>query len=174
MSEPSDALKPLIGMMYWKLSILGTLAFGAMVGFAPRSASAPATIAGLQSGEKLTVDYRMSGCFASEHLSLTFWRANGLQVEVHKWVLGADGKEKRIRLGQSTLNKSDERGLDNQLRHYRSKPAGGCTTIENVQLSHLKGGRELAKEALLDASCSLKQDALGFGQLGRRFTQPKR
>lgn len=161
-------------MMYWKLSALGTLAIAAGMGIASAPRPAPVTFTGLQAGEKLQVDYRMSGCFASEHLAFSFWRANGLQVEVHKFVCEQDGKERRIRLGQATLSKNDERALDNLLRFYRSRPAGGCTMVENAKLAHLKGGKELAKEALVDASCSLKPDMLSFGQLGRRFTPAKR
>ncbi len=155
-------------MSYKTLAPLAMLALAAGLGF--RSPTKPVSFAELQSGERIEIDYYMSGCFHSEHLAFRFWRSNGLEVEAHRFVRDTKtGKEQRTFLGRTTLNKQDEAKLDRSLAFYRTKPAGGCTTVVSGKIAMSRGNQELSSENFRDDSCSVDRNRLGFGELSRRM-----
>jgi hypothetical protein len=48
----------------------------------------------------------------------------------------------------------DVKGLDRLLAFYRSKPPGGCTTVDHMTIQQRRDGKVIAEEQFTDASCS--------------------
>lgn len=110
-------------------------------------------------GDSVTVTYSSNGCFATMAYSFDFQRSAFVTVEIFRLepqrdpVSDIDLEPKRVSLGTVALNDDEVAGLDRLLAFYRSKPPGGCTTVDNILLTQRTGNTLKASEAFIDASC---------------------
>jgi hypothetical protein len=124
------------------------------------AAYAVATFSTLRPGDSLEMTFHTSGCFHSATYELSFHRSEELEVhlvEVRR-VWSEERKEISILrddIGDLILTKADIQGLDLLLRFYRSKPRGGCTTTDQIEISQRHDGRVEGAERFTDGSCSV-------------------
>lgn len=136
----------------------------------------------LASHEALKIDFTSRGCFHRDHYELTLVpTSNGVQVTgLDRSRYWDEALKKPVEDGQRplspiTLSSSDLLKLDCLFEFYRSKPAGGCTTIDEITLRKLSAGSTVQTEVFTDASCDTydRRDFLTVGQLVRRMEPPK-
>lgn len=155
-------------MASWHLKVIGLLALACGVGFASQTSGKVRvpSFGDLRTGETIEVDFRSSGCFNSEHLTLVFRKEKGLEAEVSKVVFDKETNEdKSVPQGRVALSKSETEGLDRLIKFYRNLEEGHCTTAESVQVTYRNGDEEVAKESFVDRTCSYNAKEL------TRFTE---
>lgn len=138
-----------------------------VLGCLPVQAAAPKGISleALPAGDTLTITYSSSGCFYSAAYDFEFQRAAVTTVEIFKLepqrdpANNAELAPKRVSLGVVTLTEKEAAGIDRLLTYYRSKPPGGCTTIDNILVVQRNGQTVKTSEAFVDASCQAADQA---------------
>jgi hypothetical protein len=122
-------------------------------------------------GEVLRVHFKSSGCFHNDAYDLVFWKGPRLTVRVSGVEYGVIRSLARDRfprsLGTLALSDSEAAGLDSLLGFYRSRPGGGCTTADRVEVVYLRDGATAASETFVDGSCAIqaRKGVVSFRQL---------
>lgn len=141
------------------------LALLLLVAFTAR-AEEPARVAGfaaLPGADTLRVRYDTTGCFHSASYEFTFTAGAAPRVMAARLNLEWSETERkfveasRVTLGDLALAAEDLRQLDALIAFYRTKPNGGCTSIDKLHFEQVSGGKVVAKEAFTDASCSVHE-----------------
>lgn len=126
-------------------------------------AAEPSSLQQLPAGDTLHVSYTSSGCFHHREYEFEFQRGENVTAIVTKIfpafqdTRGRKKKAERISLGTVTLKKSEVAGLDRLFAFYRSKPEGGCTTVDEITLKQTRDGKPVAAEAFTDGSCGTRE-----------------
>lgn len=105
-------------------------------------------VSNLQADEILAIELRSIGC--SHRRAHRFHFLGGPTPSVRIWDL-----ESGALLGGRGLSAPEILGLDLLLRHYRSRPRGGCTTVDTVRLKLSRGTNVIQEETYVDASCAI-------------------
>ena len=97
----------------------------------------------LQPGDRLHVSYRSRGCFHDRKYEIDFTRGTTFTAR-------AAGRS-------TTLSPREIDGLDRLFQFYRSRPLGGCTTLDDIGFTWFREGRRIASEHYVDRSCATYQ-----------------
>ncbi len=152
--------------------------FGSLLGIA-QAGDKVAAFTALPEGAELEMVYASTGCFHAVQYELKFLRSPELEVRIvqveSEWsvVKQAHGATNRVELGKLKLTKADEEGLDRLMKFYRSKPGGGCTTVNFITVSQRQAGTVIATEQFTDKSCSHRDDVTWVTDLVRRLQVKK-
>lgn len=139
-------------------------------------AEEPARVAGfaaLPGADSLKIRYATMGCFHSATYELAFTAGATPRASATRLLLewsekdGVYVEKGREAVGEMALTAEDLRQLDALLAFYRAKPDGGCTTVEEIRVEQLRGGKLVAQESFTDASCSVheRKGVLSLGAL---------
>src|SRR3954470_14949659 len=98
------------------------------------------SVSQLQPGDRLHVSYRSRGCFHDQSYEIDFERAGSLVA----------------RNGGQTVALSPEEasGLDKLFQFYDSLSAGGCTTRDDISITHFRDGQKIASAHRVDDTCA--------------------
>jgi hypothetical protein len=118
----------------------------------------------LQPGERVHIRFLSTGCFHNDAYDFDFERdgATTVRVAAVSRSCNAVGKSMPYRainpLGTLILTPRDISGLDRLIRFYRTHPAGGCTTRDDITIDHFRwihrpDSPAIASEHYIDASC---------------------
>lgn len=134
------------------------------------------SVAALKANEKIVVTYSSSGCFHSftKVYTISAGAEKTFEAEdlVQKW---NQEKQKRevievVKQGSLSLSENEAVGLDLLFEFYRSNPGGGCTTVDSVQVTYRRDGREIGAESFIDGSCSRGgETGVSFSQLEQKL-----
>ena len=94
----------------------------------------------LQPGDRLHVAYHSRGCFHDRTYDIDFARGASVTATSSGRVI--------------TLSAREVSGLDRLLVFYRSHPSGGCTTEDEISISHFREGHEVSADHYVDGSCA--------------------
>ncbi len=116
----------------------------------------------LAAGERVEVLFVSTGCFHHEaHVfdiatdGTGTFIARVARVEPRRDEPSGRFEEvKRIPLGTVTLSNPEIAGLDRLFSFYRSVPDGGCTTIDEITATRMRGNTVLATETFTDETCA--------------------
>ena len=123
-------------------------------------AGTPISFQQLPPGDTLHVTFTSGGCFHFYTYQFDFQRAATTTAKVtrveQRWNETKKQREvsQRIPLGTATLTDAEVAGLDRLLAFYRSKRAGGCTTVDEITLIQTNGSTTKATESYRDATCA--------------------
>ena len=149
-------------------AILG-IAAGATYGIGLQSQYV-APVGALRPGESIAVDFVSTGCFSSTHYNFEIGAGKKPLVSAQTFKLG---KPEPVELGKLTLSPADVAGLNRLFQMYRTLPQGGCTTVDTITLTQMRGDKEIAKERFVDRTCSYeRKDVLRFTELIQRLRRP--
>jgi hypothetical protein len=93
----------------------------------------------LQPGDRFHVAYHSRGCFHDRRYEIDFERGASVTARSSGHAI--------------TLTPREVAGLDKLMEFYRSRPPGGCTTEDEITISHSHAGK-ISREHYLDGSCA--------------------
>lgn len=105
----------------------------------------------LPTGDEIRLVCKTQGCFGGETFELLF--KHGTNFSATLWYLSGPAEATKVFAGSVSLSDADLRGLDKLLWFYRSNPGGGCTTVDRINISHMRNKEILATEQFTDGSC---------------------
>jgi len=118
-----------------------------------------ATFSALPKGDELEIVFQSNGCFHSTQYALTFRhekRTGQLEVVITQIKPAAkDAAPGTYINAVLEVAHEDVKGLDQLLVFYRSKPPGGCTTIDQISIKQHRDGKIIAQEEFTDGSCAV-------------------
>jgi hypothetical protein len=127
----------------------------------------------LPKGDEIRVVYQSQGCFGGATLELLF--KNGTNFTATISYLSGPWRTNKSLVGNVSLSEADLRGLDKLLRFYRSNPGGGCTTVDEIEITHLRQKKILAFEHFTDRSCRNEVEGmLTLSMLALKADRPDR
>ena len=103
-----------------------------------------AALSELPEGEELRVAYHSKGCFDERQYEIVF--------EHNATVTARAGGGKPV-----ALSAAEVAGLDRLFEFYRSRPSGGCTTVNTITMSKTAAGKAISSESYVDGSCGTYQ-----------------
>jgi hypothetical protein len=101
----------------------------------------------LPQGDTIRVEYRSAGCFHFCTNTLEFVRSRSTRVTL---LTNSSPAQNSATL---PLTPEEVRGLDQLLEFYRQPRPGGCTTVDTIVFTRLRGNSVVATETFTDASC---------------------
>lgn len=130
------------------------------------------SFAKLPVGDVMVVEYSSSGCFHSFGYEFVFEGGKAKVTSVvHDW----SGNKKAVvkTEGEVVLSKEDLKGLDRLVKFYRAISGGGCTTVDTITITRRRGGKVVATEKFVDATCGTydRKDLMTFARLGQRLKE---
>ena len=137
------------------------------------------TALGMKVGDVLKIDYRSSGCFHRHQHELVIHRSeNGAKLTGAALLRYRDpktftfGEETRMALQTIYIDDKALARLERSFRFLRSPPNGASTTIDDILITHLRGGKAIAYEVLEDSAGQLADDKerLSFWDLAQMVT----
>ena len=101
------------------------------------------SLAQLASGERLRIAYHSQGCFHERQYDIEF----------------QGGASVTARSGSHTVTLSPQQvaGLDRLFAFYRSRPRGGCTTVDTITITRFRSSERVSSEKFVDDSCATYQ-----------------
>lgn len=121
--------------------------------------SAPISFRQMRDGDTIRVIYSSVGCFHFETREFEFHGGKDVTAKIiridRRWNEDAKQREEPVKtpLGTVRVSEAELAGLDRLLAYYRSHPLGGCTTVDEIEVTHLRGDRTIATESFTDATC---------------------
>jgi len=109
--------------------------------------------------DEVLIACQTNGCFHSARYELFFSGHAPGKVKV-TGISGPADKPERRYLATVSFSPADQKQLDQQVAFYRTKPPGGCTTVEQMKISVARDGRIVGTETFVDGSCSRSRNVL--------------
>jgi hypothetical protein len=140
------------------LAIIGILAVGSTVN------ATSISFAKFGPGEKIRVRFESRGCY--NHGVMICEVSGGKKI-----VLTCDNRK-----GRTTVSEREARGLDTLFDFYRSRPRGGCTTRDQIEVEYFRGTHKIGRESFVDASCfvEIAEQAHGNPELAKDFPEARK
>ena len=117
------------------------------------SASPTVSFSELQDGDTLWVTFESGGCFHGYRAELTLLGREPSTMHVKFWNLTLASSPKEPEARTVKLTRTDRSGLDRLVAYYKTKPPGGCTTVDRISLSMSRKGRRSSPLNFTDGSC---------------------
>ncbi len=110
------------------------------------------TLSRLRIGDAVDIDYTSSGCFHWARYKLTIDGAKPSILNI-KRLAYAPSDMNQIAIYQMELTGRELNDLDQLLSYYRSRPDGGCTTVNSIYVVWRLRDQWNEGEWFTDASC---------------------
>lgn len=138
----------------------------------PVVAAPTPSVTELKKGEKLEVIFNSSGCFHSSELKFDFHgkEVTISQVKSERAKNSPEPEQTEYEsLGTLKLSKDQITKIDALFDFYAGKPDGGCTTVDQIGVSLLRGDKTVWALVFTDGSCTTydMKNVLTFGALER-------
>ena len=149
----------------------------APLSFAALTHRAGSTFARLSVAETVRVRYRSRGCFHDETYEFEFGGGPSVRVTVTMIPEMYDREQRRmielarVPLGTIVLEPKELEALDRLIAFYRSEPAGGCTTQDEITISYVTTDQPTTFESYIDRSCQtqVEKPTTTFASLADRL-----
>ncbi len=117
----------------------------------------------LPAKDRIRISYTSTGCFHYITYEFDFQRSDTLTAAIVRLdEKRIEGSKKRIvkRVPQGTVKISEKqaKGLDRLIEFYRQKQEGGCTTVDNITITHRSPKGIVSKESFVDRTCRAEND----------------
>ena len=110
-------------------------------------------VSGLSEADVLTIRFQSVGCFHSysKIYEISGGSTTTFSILDPKWRFLVGHRKQ----GSAALTQDEIQGLDSLFAFYRQGPSGGCTTVDEIEITLKRSGSILSKERFVDGSCSI-------------------